>query len=105
MTKLQKVLLGIGSFIPPIYVILVLTTPLRNFFKEGFLETLTTEKLIFLFVHFLVFSLAVFMFVLFLVHLLSGKRSKVEKVLWVTLFIVLNVFSLPLYWFLVVRRS
>ncbi len=105
MTGLQKALLGVGSLIPPLYAVLVVSTPLRNFFREGFLEDLTTGKLVFLFAHFLVFSLAVFLFVVFLVHLLSGRYTRMEKVLWVAVFIFLNVFSLPLYWFFRIRKD
>ena len=103
MTAVQKHILGFLSFIPPAYTLLIVFSPLKNMFREGFLEDLTTYKLVFLFTHFLVFSLLVFLYVIFLVHLLSGKAPRWEKVLWVVLFIALGPFSLPVYWFLRVR--
>ncbi|MDQ7038438.1 MAG: hypothetical protein Q9N26_04465 [Aquificota bacterium] len=103
MSKFQRHLLGFLSFIPPLYALLIVLTPLKGMFREGFLENLTTTGLVFLFVHFLVFSLLVFLYVVFLVHLLSGSSPRWEKAGWVCLFILLGPFSLPLYWFLRVR--
>jgi type IV secretory pathway TrbL component len=105
MTRFQKAALGFLSPLPLLYLLVLLMTPLKGLFREGFLENLTTGKLLFLFVHFLMFSLTVFLFVIFLVHLMSSTRPRAEKVLWIALFIALGPASLPLYWYFRIYRS
>lgn len=105
MTKGQKALLGLLTVVPPIYLILVLLTPLRHVFTTSPLEA-SDWSLYFTAFHFFMYLYTALLLTFYLVHLFgNGSMSRERKVLWALLLMGGFVFTMPVYWYLQVWRK
>ncbi len=107
MTGPQKILLGVASVVPALYLIALFTTPLKDTFTVGITSPEAPDwMLIFVAFHFLMYLYIGLLIAFFMIHLFGNPNiSKESKAMWAFSFVLLFPVSMPAYWYLYIYRD
>ncbi len=103
---MKRILLGIASVIPLIYLLAILLTPLKDILSMDIFDPSTPQWVLYVIAfHFAMFLFYAMLLAYYFTHMLGNQKiKKEEKALWVIGFIFFGFVAMPLYWFLRFRE-
>lgn len=103
-TRSTKILLGIASFWPPVYIFLFMAFVFGMIFSSPPLFG-SWFAVLFVF-HMLTIFLSLGLTVFYSIHAAKNEALKSElKIVWVVLFIFAGIVTFPIYWYLQIWNS
>jgi len=98
--KLGKLILGILSFWPLIFMLLIPAIVMFELSMPA-TEVITQETVVILALLLITLGLTLGLVVAFILDLLKNKKmEKDNKILWIAALSIFNVISIPVYWYL-----
>lgn len=101
-----KIILGVLSFIPPLFAITILGLIVSNFFFMSFSENPEMPLMLFSYLSklfpyiFFVAILALGLFVFYIVHIIQNSFFDTEKrILWIAIMFFAYGIAIPIYWY------